>query len=232
MTNEELVVAIRTEADKEIRDKHLMELYDQNRGILKIIYRGRFKNRMSWDDFSQESFVAMTKAVASFDASKTKFVSWYSKYVVWHVGRYWESSGTAIRLPNYIWDSLRTMGEKERMPLIGLAFQGSLNEKVKDDEADSITVLDNLSDPINYSDLAIDQADQASLKQIISLALADLPERSRDILQRRYFDEETLEQVGDLYGITRERIRQIQAKAIRLVQTGKYGEALKSFLSA
>lgn len=231
MTNEELVVAIRTEADKEIRDKHLMELYDQNRGILKIIYGRHFKSRMSWDDFSQESFIAMTKAIASYDAKKNRFISWYSRYVVWHVGRFWESSGTAIRLPSYVWDSLRAMDEQERMPLLGLAFQGSLNEKVNDDEAESITMLDNLSDPINYSDLAINKADKASLKQLIGLALADLPERSRDILQRRYGDCQTLEEVGDIYGISRERIRQIQSKAIRLVQTGQYGEALKSFVS-
>ena len=46
-------------------------------------------------------------------------------------------------------------------------------------------------------------------------ALTTLSERESDVLHRRYFDKQTLREVGQVFGVTQERVRQVEAKAIR-----------------
>jgi RNA polymerase primary sigma factor len=61
--------------------------------------------------------------------------------------------------------------------------------------------------------------DQAEMTRIISEAIAELPERQADVIRMRFGigrdDEMTLEEIGQIYGVTRERIRQIEAKSLR-----------------
>lgn len=47
----------------------------------------------------------------------------------------------------------------------------------------------------------------------VRAALADLPERDRDIILRRLDGDETLEEVGHRYGLSKERIRQLETRA-------------------
>ncbi len=60
--------------------------------------------------------------------------------------------------------------------------------------------------------------DQAETEQIVADALAELPERQADVIRMRFGigrdDEMTLEEIGQRFGVTRERIRQIEAKAL------------------
>ena len=72
-----------------------------------------------------------------------------------------------------------------------------------------------------------------SLSKEIDRALATLTERERDIL--RYFFgigvvEMTLEEIGDRFGLTRERVRQIKEKAIRRLRHTSRSKNLKTFL--
>jgi len=63
-----------------------------------------------------------------------------------------------------------------------------------------------------------DVFDQAETERIVADALAELPERQADVLRMRFGigreTDMTLEEVGQMYGVTRERIRQIEAKAL------------------
>lgn len=72
----------------------------------------------------------------------------------------------------------------------------------------------------------VDVFDQAETERIVTDALADLPERQADVIRMRFgigrdFDM-TLEEIGQIYGVTRERIRQIEAKGLdRLSHPGR-----------
>ena len=60
-------------------------------------------------------------------------------------------------------------------------------------------------------------------KQVSKKLLSVLPDRARDVLEKRYGlgktpETYTLEAIGQIYGITRERVRQIEAKAVRKLQ--------------
>ncbi len=72
------------------------------------------------------------------------------------------------------------------------------------------------------------------IEQIINDILATIErEREREIISRRFglFDrKETLEQIGELLGITRERVRQIKEKALRRLRKSSKSKILKAYL--
>lgn len=80
----------------------------------------------------------------------------------------------------------------------------------------------------------------SALKKILEDAVMQLPERESKILQMRFGfniekglslkEDSTLEEVGKEFNVTRERIRQIEAKALRLIRDSDYGNVLKAFL--
>lgn len=79
-----------------------------------------------------------------------------------------------------------------------------------------------------------------ALKKILETAVMQLPSRESEILQMRFGfniekgldlrDDSTLEEVGQKFNVTRERIRQIEAKALRIIRDSEYGDVLKAFL--
>jgi RNA polymerase primary sigma factor len=79
-----------------------------------------------------------------------------------------------------------------------------------------------------------DAADASLLRQQIEEALQKLPERERKIIQLRYGLKDgryrTLEEVGVEFGITRERIRQIEAVALRKLRHPHLGKKLRGYL--
>ena len=72
-----------------------------------------------------------------------------------------------------------------------------------------------------------------SLSKEIDRALSTLTEREKDIIQMFFginTQEMTLEEIGDKFGLTRERVRQIKEKAIRRLRQNSRSKLLKSYL--
>ena len=72
-------------------------------------------------------------------------------------------------------------------------------------------------------------------KQVTKKLLSALPERAKDVLEKRYGlgtdgKTSTLESIGQAYGITRERVRQIKEKATRRLRHSSRSNTLKPFL--
>ena len=80
----------------------------------------------------------------------------------------------------------------------------------------------------------VDSASRQLLKDQIHAALAVLSERERQVLEMRYGlldgEDHTLEEVGAFYGVTRERIRQIEAKALRKLRHPTRSRQLRDYL--
>jgi RNA polymerase primary sigma factor len=71
----------------------------------------------------------------------------------------------------------------------------------------------------------------AALRQELHEALACLPKRERQILELRYLsDKHTLEAIGGALGLTRERVRQIAADALRTLRDSHHGAKLRDYL--
>jgi RNA polymerase primary sigma factor len=109
------------------------------------------------------------------------------------------------------------------------------DETVSLDEIDPDTGLsgaDLLLDPEARDSAEI--AEHASLRSTLLGVLEDLDERSREVIVLRFGlggeDAMTLEEVGQCFGVTRERIRQIEAKTLRKLRHPSRSNKLKSFL--
>ena len=70
------------------------------------------------------------------------------------------------------------------------------------------------------------------LKKALTLALATLTAREERVIRERFFNGKTLEEVGQTFSVTRDRIRQIQNKALRKLRAPKRAEMLRDFLEA
>jgi RNA polymerase sigma-32 factor len=106
-----------------------------------------------------------------------------------------------------------------RLANYDLAFDGTGAE---DDEGTSMAPAAYLPDLRNEPATQIEQADSAAFeREGLYTALESLDERSRDILQRRWLAEskETLHELADEYGVSAERIRQIEAAALKKLRT-------------
>ena len=98
------------------------------------------------------------------------------------------------------------------------------------DEEDS-TLSDFIPDDKNIT--PAQQAAQAMIRDLIKEIIVDLSDRERDILKMRFGLEDgvthTLEEVGKVFGVTRERIRQIESKALEKIREHGKIEALEGF---
>jgi RNA polymerase sigma-32 factor len=108
---------------------------------------------------------------------------------------------------------------ESRLSNYDVAFDGAAAD---DDEGPSMAPVAYLPDLRNEPSTQIEQADSvASAREGLYAALESLDERSRDILQRRWLAEnkETLHVLADEYGVSAERIRQIEAAAMKKLHT-------------
>ena len=108
---------------------------------------------------------------------------------------------------------------ESRLSNYDLAFDGS---GVDDDEGPSMAPAAYLPDLRNEPSAQIEKADtDRSNQEGLYAALESLDERSRDILQRRWLtdNKETLHELADEYGVSAERIRQIEAAAMKKLRS-------------
>lgn len=84
--------------------------------------------------------------------------------------------------------------------------------------------------PLNIARAVFDSESEARRAYIQGIynALAILTEREQDVLRLRFKDKMTLEQCGKIHGVTRERIRQIEAKALRKLRHPTRANMIKS----
>jgi len=112
-------------------------------------------------------------------------------------------------------DAKTVLQMEQRMAGVDVAFDGAPD--TDDDEhhpAPAAWLQDHSADPaalVEYEDT------EAQAMARLQHALADLDERSRDIISRRWLAEkkETLQELADEYGVSAERIRQLEAQAIK-----------------
>lgn len=98
-------------------------------------------------------------------------------------------------------------------------------------ESDGASMLDFMpseNEPSTDSQLVIE-----SMREEIALALSVLNERERNVVEAFYGinqPECTMEEIGNKYGLTRERVRQIREKAIRKLKQNTKNKLLKAYL--
>ena len=244
---------LQAEQDLCVKNKKLVDKY-------VLAYEKRYRHRLDFDDLEQAGFIGLITAAKKFDIgmgySFSTYAVWWIKQAI---TREIMDHGFVIRIPVHMMERISKvatienrfseLNREERIVKVMdetgykeervrecmmlkeyVLTYSSLNVTVGEDE--TVELGEFLSDdgviPIE------EMVENRELRRILDDVLDTLTEKEKKVIRLRFGLEDnrqwTLEEVGKLFNVTRERIRQIESKALRKLRHPSRLHNIKSFL--
>ena len=252
---EEYSLAMKKQEGDEYAKQRLIEA---NLRLVVSIAKRYTGRGMSFLDLVQEGNLGLIKGVEKFDPEKGFKLSTYATWWIRQsVTRALADQARTIRVPVHMVETINKMSKMQRKLTLELGYEPSIKElaehldmteeKVQEimqiaREPASLETPIGEEDDSNLGDFVADanvlspegNVESVMLREDIDSLLDDLKERERQVIVLRFGLEDghprTLEEVGREFNVTRERIRQIEAKALRKLRNPVRSKRIRDFL--
>ncbi len=246
--------------DKTIRKGDLAQrrLVEANLRLVVSVARTHVGRGLAMLDLIQEGNMGLMRAVEKFDYRRGfKFSTYATWWIRQAINRAIADQSRTIRVPVHIMDLInklvrvrrdltQVLGrdptvdeialdmdlEVDRVEELMQIAQNPVSLESPVGEEDDSTLGDFVED--EGADVPVEEATRVLLQGLLSNALEGLSERERQVLVMRFGLEDgrvrTLEEVGDYFKVTRERVRQLEMKALAKLRHPQHSRRLEGFL--